>query len=163
MGLSVQHQIVLDNLAANLRAASEATDKMITRASTLFAASAGLMSFVSAGEFIGKGSPLQSAFVAASICGGVFVAVRSIGLYLPRERTMPGNSGDAEKIRDLYLDVTEEQAVIQVVSDRSSCFMDAKKINSCVNGAVRHMAFGFVVQAICVGCAVMTRVFSVHT
>lgn len=161
--LTVQQQLVLDNLAGTLKSSLEATDKMRTRASTLFAASAGLMSFVSAGEFIGKGNAIQSAFVAASILAGVFVAIRSIGLYLPRERTTPGNSSDAEKIRDEYLDVTEDQAVNQIISDRASCFVDARKVNSCVGFVVRQMAFGFVVQVICVAGAVITRVFSVPT
>lgn len=159
MGLSVQQQLVLDGLLNNLKTASEATDKMRNRATTVFAASAGLMSFVSAGEFIGKGSSTQSAFVGASILAGAFVAVRSIGLYLPREMTTPGSSSDATKLRDEYLDVNEEQAVNQVVADRASCFCDAQAANSVVGRSVKQMATGFLVQVLCVACAVLSRVF----
>lgn len=148
---------MLDGLSSNLRIAADATDKMRARATTVFAASAGLTSFVTAAEFIKGGNEWQTSFVCASVLAGAFVAFKSIGLYMPRDRKTPGCSANAQNIRDLYLNVEEGMALMQIVSDRAACFADSKILNLEMARLTRQMDVGFLMQVLCVAGAVMCR------
>lgn len=158
MEMNIQQKLVLELLANNLRSASDATDKMRSRGATVFAASAGLLSFVSAGEMIGRGTEFQSACVTVSILAGIFVTFKGAGLFVPSETTTPGCASDAERLRDDYLDASEEDAIRQVISDRSSCFVDVQAANVAVSHSVVWMARGFVAQAICVAVTIAANI-----
>lgn len=159
MALTVQQEKVLEFLDDNLKSISESTDKMRSRAITMLASSAALMSFVGAGEIVGGGNGIQAAFVAASLIVGAFVFAFSVGVCSPRTIFLPGCSSDPYRLRDKYLDVSENDLVLQILVDRSSCFNDAQEANTSAAIASTKIAWCVVAQAGFVAAAVMSRIF----
>lgn len=141
-----------------MRCAAEASEKMRSRASSIFVASAAMMTFVGAAEFLSESSAIQASFVCASLVFGALLVFKSMGVFLPLCRTIPGSLSNADELRSGYVDADEESAVLQVISDRASCFSDAKATNSTIASGVRCMAYLFLAQSLSVGCAVMSRV-----
>jgi len=157
MGMAIQQQLVIERLDANLKYASAATDKLRNKATTVFASSVALMSFVSAGEMLGTTNAVQSTLICVSLIFGGVLSWIAIGLFLPSTASLPG-CDDAEALRDQYLDVSEDDAVCQVVSDMASCLADARTANRIVGRSMQGMLRAFLAQILCVAAAVATRV-----
>ena len=159
MDIDGQQLFVIERANRNLEIVFEATGKVKDQSVTVFASSVALMSFVTVGEFSKSAdSGWRTCFVCVSLLFGAALTGATVWLLRPTKALIPGTD-DAEKIRDVYLDVASTDMVLQVVSDIAKCIADARESNERNGSCLRLMLLAFLGQVICVAVAMLMTMF----